>query len=287
MDKWWLQGNAKVAPVEVTHDRGDLPTSGFAAPVRDGQAAPRSLDDSDTMGRLDALLSSITSGMDGWDGDGVFAPEGAAGKKKKGGGTGSSGLGGSSGGGSAGDHADWSRDGAGYFGGTADDYDSGLPPGSHAAAGGAAMSHELEEQVQALKAALEAAKKKLARSREAEGKLQEKYEEKERQLQGLQDEKVAAERERRQAQKAAAEAARQAAAKKRAAKRSRLLSSALPEGDEDAEAMLAYDLGDDADLPPLQRALRQCNRAYARRKLQLRRWWDSVWPLVQNGLSPV
>ena len=176
-----LQGNAKVAPVptEVHHDRvHDLPTKGFAAPVRDGHPPPHALDDSETMARLDELLSSIGTGMDGWDGDGVFAPDGraAAGKRKKG----DAGSNTRAGGGGADDHADWSRDGTGYFGGTAADYDAGVAPGSGlgGAAAGQPMSQELEDQVQALKSALEVAKRKLARSRGAEEELRAKHAEK-------------------------------------------------------------------------------------------------------------
>lgn len=111
--------------------------------------------------------------MDGWDGDGVFAPDGAvrrtaAGRQKQEGADFSTRAGGAGAGrGGADDHADWSRDGAGYFGGTAADYDAGVAPGSGLGGGlgggGQPMSQELEDQVQALKAALAAAKKKLAR----------------------------------------------------------------------------------------------------------------------------
>ena len=357
-----LQGNAKVAPAapEVQHDRvQDLPTSGFAAPVRgtnitgDGHLPAHVLESTETMARLDdlgrnqglytrpvrperligrgwpqlgaawgmawpgaerslrragrskpappcfrhrldELLSSLGTGMDGWDGDGVFAPDGAvgrtaAGRRKQEGAGGSTRAGGAGGGrGGADDHADWSRDGSGYFGGTAADYDAGVAPGSGLGGGGLGgggqpMSQELEDQVHALKAALEAAKKKLARSRDAEGEMRIKHDDKVKQLTELKDEKLEAEREKRQAMKAAAEAARQAAAKKRAAKRSRLLSSALPEGDEDGDADLAaYDVGDDADLPRWRRLLRQWQREVRRRQRQLHRWWERTWPLRRD-----
>ena len=185
-----LQNNTKVAPAptEVQQDQThDLPTDGFAAPVRDGQPPPHTIESSGTMARLDELLSSIGTSMEAWDGDGVFAPGGggaAAGTRRmqgmgistRAGGAGAGGRG------CADVHADWSRDGAGYFGGTAVDYDDGVAPGSGLGGGAAGqpMSQELEEQVQALKAALEAAKKKLARSREAEGALRAKHDEKAR-----------------------------------------------------------------------------------------------------------
>ena len=126
---------APAAP-EVEYDRvQDLPTSGFAAPVRgtnitgDDGLPPHVLESTDTMARLDDLLSSLSTGMDGWDGDRIFAPGGGVGRtgagrrKQAGGSTHAGGAGG------ADDHADWSRDGAGYFGGTAADYDAGVAPG--------------------------------------------------------------------------------------------------------------------------------------------------------------
>ena len=77
---------APAAP-EVEYDRvQDLPTSGFAAPVRgtnitgDDGLPPHVLESTDTMARLDDLLSSLSTGMDGWDGDGIFAPGGGVGR---------------------------------------------------------------------------------------------------------------------------------------------------------------------------------------------------------------
>ena len=77
---------APAAP-EVEYDRvQDLPTSGFAAPVRgtnitgDDGPPPHVLESTDTMARLDDLLSSLSTGMDGWDGDGIFAPGGGVGR---------------------------------------------------------------------------------------------------------------------------------------------------------------------------------------------------------------